>query len=103
MRSPIYHHFIAEAVYLREMNVPDGYHVKKHKHAFDHVSLLTKGCVIVEKEGKQETYYAPSYIFIEQGIEHEITAVNGPVQWFCVNITTCMDVDNIDEVLIGKN
>lgn len=96
----IKHHFLSNEVYIKECLIPEGATAQKHKHAFDHISLLTKGCVIVEQDGKQETHYAPAYIEIKEGIEHSIQAINGDAKWYCVNITDCMDEDKIDEVLI---
>lgn len=96
------HHFIGDDVYLKEMRIDDGFIVKTHKHTFPHVSLLTKGAVIVTANGIQKTHYAPDYLFIEAGIEHSIEAVNSDAKWYCVHITDETDSTKVDEVLIEK-
>lgn len=97
----IKHHFFG-GVYCKEMIIPEDCHVVTHKHLYDHMSVLTKGCVIVTADGEQETYYAPVVIEIKAGIEHSVLPVNGDAHWLCIHATSCKDVDNIDNVLIKK-
>lgn len=95
----IKHHFVG-GVYAKEMRIPDGFEVTSHKHRFDHMSVLTQGCVIVEADGIQETYYAPAVIEIKAGVAHSVLPVNGDAHWLCVHATDCTDESKIDEVLI---
>lgn len=95
------HHFIG-GVYAKEVIIDDGFEVKQHSHAFDHMSVLVEGCAIVWRGDTQETYYAPSVIQIKAGIEHSVQAVNGRVVWLCIHATEECDVDKVDNVLIGK-
>jgi quercetin dioxygenase-like cupin family protein len=97
----ISHHF-AGGIYLKEMRINEGYMVKQHKHEYDHLSFIASGCAIVEADGKQETHYGPKVIVIPAGVEHSVTAVNGPVHWSCIHATDCTDVAQVDEVLIEK-
>jgi quercetin dioxygenase-like cupin family protein len=97
----ISHHFIG-GVYAKEMLIPDGYEVISHSHKFDHMSVLTQGCVIVEADGEQSTYYAPAIIEIKAGTNHSVRPVNGDAHWICVHATDCVDESKVDEVLIEK-
>jgi quercetin dioxygenase-like cupin family protein len=97
----ISHHLVG-GVYLREMRIKDGFKVKQHAHTYDHTSLLSKGCVLVDADGQQETYYAPAIITIKKGIQHEVTPVNGDAHWTCAHKTGEKDIARLDEVLIEK-
>jgi quercetin dioxygenase-like cupin family protein len=95
------HHFVG-GVYAKEMRIKDGYMVKQHAHEYDHLSVLSQGCVIVEAEGVQTTYYAPAVIKIPAHVEHSVQTVNGPAHWLCIHKTDCEDIASVDEVLIEK-
>jgi len=95
------HHFIG-GVYAKEMMIPEDYRAVSHRHSYDHMSVLSEGCVIVWANGKQETYFAPAVIEIKAGVEHEIQAVNGPAHWLCIHKTDCTDPSQVDEVLVEK-
>jgi hypothetical protein len=97
----IQHHFIG-GVYAKSIIIPDGFEVVSHKHVFDHMSVLTKGCVIVEANGIQETYYAPAVIEIKAGVAHSVLPVNGDAHWLCIHATDCTDETKIDEVLVQE-
>lgn len=97
----IAHHFIG-GVYFREMEIPEDFEVVTHKHNYDHASVLTQGCVIVEADGQQQTYWSPAIIEIKAGVAHSIRTVNGPAHWLCVHATDCDDENKVDEVLIQK-
>lgn len=96
------HHFIADEIYLKELIIKEGFEVVSHKHKFNHVSFLVKGCVIVDADGVQNTYYAPDYIFVKAGVAHSVTAVNGDAKWYCAHITDETDETKVDEVLIQR-
>ncbi|MFA5921161.1 MAG: aspartyl/asparaginyl beta-hydroxylase domain-containing protein [Methylococcaceae bacterium] len=103
----IQHHFIGggeheSEVYLKEMRIADGFEVVSHKHLFDHISLLTRGSVIVEADGIKTVHYAPDYIFIKKGINHSVTPVNSDAKWYCVHITDESDETKVDDVLIQE-
>jgi quercetin dioxygenase-like cupin family protein len=96
------HHF-AGGTYLKEMKIRDGACVQQHRHEFDHQSYLVSGCVIVEVDGEQETYYAPRAIPIPAHKQHSVTPVNGDAVWLCIWRTDVTDIDSVDEVLIEKS
>lgn len=95
----IAHHF-SGGVYCKEMLIPEDCEVQSHRHVFDHMSVLTRGSVIVELDGIHTVYYAPSVIEIKAGSDHKITPVNGDAHWLCIHATDCTDEESIDEVLI---
>jgi hypothetical protein len=56
-----------------------------HKHEFDHVSLLTKGRVMVEVEGYEpKEFTAPTFIIIKKEYAHDFVALEDDVNWYCV-------------------
>jgi len=96
----IKHHF-TNGVYAKEMHLPKDHFAVTHKHAYDHISMLYKGSVIVELEGVPEQYEAPAFIMIKAGQEHKITALDDAI-WFCVHETSETDVEKIDRVAIAS-
>lgn len=77
--------------------------VDGHKHHFDHVSLLTKGKVIVEVEGYEpKEFIAPTFIIIKKEHEHKITATEDDTNWYCVFALRDLDGEVI-EVYEGKH
>jgi quercetin dioxygenase-like cupin family protein len=95
----IAHHFVG-GVYAKEMLIPEDHEVISHQHVYDHMSVLTQGCVIVEADGQQETYWSPAIIEIKAGVAHSVRPVNGPAHWLCIHATDCTDESQVDEVLI---
>lgn len=103
----IKHHFFGgeedkTEIYAKEMIIAEECNVVSHKHKFKHASALVSGCVIVEANGVQKTYYSPDWIMIDAGIEHSIIPVNGSAKWYCCHITDESDDSKVDEVLIEK-
>ena len=103
MFDVISHSFMG-GTYAKKMLIHDGCEVVSHQHHFDHLSILAKGCVIIEVDGAQSTHYAPAELEIKAGQTHKITAVNGDVIWYCIHAITDEDLDHdtIDDVLIQK-
>ena len=62
--------------------------VSGHIHYFDHVSLLAKGSVSVEIDGKGvHEFSAPTFIVIRKNHKHKITALEDDTSWYCVFAT----------------
>ena len=69
-----------------------------HKHFFDHVTLLVKGTVRVEVEGKEaKEFTAPTFIVVRKDHEHKMTAVTDDVLYYCVFALRNLDGEVIDE------
>jgi quercetin dioxygenase-like cupin family protein len=94
------HHF-SDGLYAKEMNIPKGYVAGMHKHEYSHLSILSKGRVIVRTDEYNNEYTAPACIDIKAGINHTIEALEDAT-WFCIHATEETDITKIDEVLIAK-
>lgn len=99
MNPAIKHHF-GGGVYAKQANIPAGQIVVKHKHNFDHLSILGSGVVRVEVDGHTRELIGPACITISKDKYHKVTAVTDCV-WFCVHATDCTDEDAVDEILIA--
>lgn len=95
------HHFIG-GVYCKEIILKNDCEVLQHKHEYDHMSILTTGCVVVDCDGEVESYFAPAIIEIKAGKNHSVTAVNGDASWLCIHKTDETDESKVDDVLIQK-
>jgi len=100
MIEVIQHHFVG-GLYAKEMRIAENAEVTSHRHVYDHLSVLAKGCVIVSADGVQQTYYAPAVIKIKAGVNHSVRPVNGDAHWLCIHRTDCDDVNQVDQVLIA--
>jgi quercetin dioxygenase-like cupin family protein len=96
----IVHHF-SSGVYAKQMFIPKGYQACSHKHPFDHLSILSKGHVIVRTDNSKKEYKAPACIEIKKEMHHEITALEDVV-WFCIHATDETDASKIDDVILNK-
>ena len=95
------HHF-SDGLYTKEMHIPKGFVAITHAHAYSHLSILSKGSVVVRTDDKIQTYQSPACLEIKKGIHHSIEALEDSV-WYCIHATDETDVDSIDKVLIeGK-
>ena len=69
-----------------------------HKHAFDHVSLLTSGTVQIEIEGHPpKQFTAPTFIVIRKEHNHKFTAISDDVNWYCVFAIRNLDGKPVDD------
>ena len=95
------HHF-SDNLYAKQMHLPRGFTAISHKHNYNHLSILSKGRVIVKTDDEGATEYtAPSCLEIKKGIHHSIEALEDAV-WFCIHSTDVTDLDQIDKVLIEE-
>ena len=96
----IQHHF-SDGLYAKQMHIPKGYAAGMHKHEYSHLSILSKGRVIVRTDEYNKEYIAPVCIDIKAGLNHTIEALEDAI-WFCIHATEETDITKIDEVLIQK-
>ena len=94
-------HNFSDGLYAKQMFIPKGYVVGQHAHKYSHLSILAKGKVVVKTDNGEDNYEAPACLEIKKGVHHAIEALEDSV-WFCVHATDETDVNNIDNVLIGK-
>lgn len=68
-----------------------------HKHTFDHQTLLAKGKVKVEVEGKETEFTAPTIIFIRAGYMHTITAAEDDTVCYCIH--AIRDGERVEDIV----
>ena len=95
----ISHHF-AGGVYAKETRIPAGARLMQHVHAFDHLSVLASGSVIVRSDGWVESYSGPAVLTIKAGSAHEVDAITDAV-WLCIHATDETDPEQVDAGLIA--
>ena len=96
----IVHHF-SDGLYAKQMMIPKGFLAGMHAHTYGHLSILTKGKVIVRTDFEEKEYSAPACIEIKSSILHTIEALED-CHWFCIHATDETDVSKVDEVLIKR-
>jgi quercetin dioxygenase-like cupin family protein len=97
------HHFVGQdfghGVYAKQLDIPPGYVLVSHSHAYDHLSILASGTVRWSANGVSETLTGPAVVTVAAGCEHTLIAVTRTV-WFCVHPTDCDDADKVDDVIL---
>ena len=71
-------------IWVRQHELKNGEIYDGHKHHFDHVTLLARGTVKVEVEGRSKQFTAPTFIIIRKELQHQITALSDDVLYYCV-------------------
>ena len=94
-------HIFTDGVYAKRVSMQAGDSFSKHRHSFDHLSIVAKGMISVKCEGEETIYSSGDDVCISAGVEHEIEAITNAV-WFCIHATDEKDPDNIDHVLTGE-
>jgi quercetin dioxygenase-like cupin family protein len=56
-----------------------------HDHPFDHITLLARGSVRIDVDGKKAVFKAPKMIFIEKDKTHSITALEDNTIAYCIH------------------
>lgn len=92
-------HFFSGREYAKKMTLPAGHYAETHEHAYDHISILASGEVLVTIEGAQTRHVGPTAIVIPANQKHRIDALTDSV-WFCVHATDETDPEKVDRVLI---
>lgn len=77
-----------------------------HTHNYDHVTLLAKGSVRVNVEGKSSEFTAPQMIYVQKGKIHNLEALEDGTIAYCVHALRDKDTGDIldpDQVPLGIN
>lgn len=93
----IVHHFVG-GLYCKETHIPAGVKLTQHVHAFDHLSILATGRVLVTVDGEDTEHTGPAFLTIKAGKAHEVTALTDTV-WACLHATDCTDPEHVDKAL----
>lgn len=91
-------------VYVRMM------HFKKtgdieygHKHSFHHSTLVASGSVLVRANGKETVFKAPTMIWINKDVEHELVAMEDNTVCACIHgLRSALDGEIVDPESIPK-
>lgn len=77
---------IVSNLWLRQMHFKNaGDRNEGHVHNFDHITLLAKGSVTVDVEGKLTDFAAPHMIYIQAGKAHYLIAKEDDTVAYCVH------------------
>lgn len=94
---PIRHHF-APGVYAREMSVPAGVVLTGAVHKTCHLSILSKGRVMVTSDQGVIEMVAPCTLVASKGTKRAIHALEDSV-WTTIHATNTTDLDALVEEL----
>lgn len=72
-----------------------------HKHNFDHQTLLAKGSVEINVNGKKTVFNAPSIIFIKAGLRHGMIAMEDDTIVYCVH--PLRDGEQVEDIIAPEN
>ena len=98
--DPITHIGACHNIFIRQMHfVNKGDHEVQHTHAFDHITLLARGSLTVECNGKQTTFSAPHMIYIKAEYAHGMTALEDNTLAYCIHSMTKSDKKFIDDII----
>lgn len=88
---------IVSNVWVRQMHFKNkGDYNDGHVHAFDHITLLSKGSVTVTVDNIETDFVAPHMILIKKGAVHFLTAKEDDTVACCIHaIRTGEDVGDI--------
>ena len=87
-------------VFIRQMHfVKAGDSETQHTHAFDHITLLSKGSLRVECNGQHTTFTAPHMIYIKAEYVHGMTALEDDTLAYCIHAMGNSDKKHIDDII----
>jgi quercetin dioxygenase-like cupin family protein len=67
-----------------------------HAHAFDHITLLATGKVLMKHDNGQQEFTAPHLIVTPKGITHQFTALEPGTVFCCIH--AIRDGSEVDDV-----
>lgn len=97
MSNPVTDLKIVDNVFVKLhhfMNVGDTH--EGHVHAFDHITLLAAGSVLMKHDHGEQEYKAPHLIVTPKGIKHQFIALEPKTVFCCIHaIREGSDVDAV--------
>ena len=97
----IVHHFGAHT-YIKETHIDAGTILPKHKHSFDHLSVLVSGSVLLTVDDESRAITGYTTLKIEAGKAHTVSALTDVI-WLCIHATDETDPEKVDHVLIKEH
>jgi quercetin dioxygenase-like cupin family protein len=82
-------------VILREEKLEAGQEVKKHVHAYDHLSYLASGRALIEIGDELFIMGGPAPLEIKAGQKHRIQAITDIV-WLCIHAEAIADPETLN-------
>jgi quercetin dioxygenase-like cupin family protein len=67
-----------------------------HAHAFDHITLLATGSVVMSARGNKVEYKAPKLIVTPKGVVHQFTALEANTTLCCIH--AIRDGDEMEDI-----
>lgn len=102
----IHHHFIGQdqgkGIYAKELRIPAGWVLESHAHAYDHLSILSQGTVMLAVDGVRSIHEGPTHLVIKAGKVHSVRAITDAV-WSCIHPTDETDWATVDEAILQAN
>lgn len=75
-----------------------------HTHKFDHVTLLSKGSVMVHVDGKEpKKFTAPTFIIIRKEYQHRIEALEDDTIYYCVFALRNIDGEVVEDIFAEEH
>lgn len=100
LQMQLKHHF-APGVYVRELVIPAGAVVVGKMHATEHISIMSKGRMVVVTEEGQKTIEAPCTLVAPRGTKRAVYALEETV---FINVhpnpTNETDLDKLEKIFI---
>lgn len=98
MIAPIINIGLVANMFVRQMHFKEtGACEQGHAHAFDHLTLLASGKLLVEANGETTEYTAPTMIYIDSEVEHKLTALEPETVAYCIH--GLRDTEKSDDIL----
>lgn len=94
------HHF-SDGLYAKEFFIPAGYIVGQHEHNYSHLSILTKGRVLVKTDAETREVVGPAALNMPARTIHLIKALEDSV-WYCIHATAETELEDINKTLIHE-
>lgn len=87
-------------VYIRQMHFKStGDREVQHTHAFDHITLLSKGSLRVTCNGKETIFKSPHMIYIKAEHIHEMEALEDDTLAYCIHGMQNTSEKKIDDLI----
>lgn len=84
-------------LWVRQMHfVNKGDENEGHVHKFDHLTLLAKGSVEVNVDGKLTTFVAPNVIYIQKGKKHFLKSLEDDCLAYCIHALRNADSEDFE-------
>jgi quercetin dioxygenase-like cupin family protein len=76
--------YVGAGLHVKEIPLKADQCVIKHKHHYDHLSILMSGTVVLETDEYTRILEAPTSVVIKANLYHKLTAMTDAL-WLCVH------------------